>query len=191
MTTLLTGFEPFGEMKINSSELVVKALAAANEPDLVTAILPTSYRQAEKRMAELLHLHNPSIVLMLGLSQNATNICLEQVALNLNDANAPDNDGEVRLQKRIVEQGPVGYWSTLEFGAMAEAARDLGEEVVLSRDAGSYVCNHVFFSVAHSVAARRHACRFGFVHLPSIKESEERLARFVEIVRRWVATHRV
>ena len=43
MTTLVTGFEPFGGSNVNSSELVVTALAALGERGVITAVLPTSY----------------------------------------------------------------------------------------------------------------------------------------------------
>ena len=37
MRTLVTGFEPFGGFEVNSSELVVTALAARNEPGVIRA----------------------------------------------------------------------------------------------------------------------------------------------------------
>lgn len=188
MTALVTGFDPFGEAKLNASELVVAALSALDEPGVVTAILPTSYRRAEEHIDELLRAHRPELVLMLGLAANRENICLEQVALNLNDSDAPDNDGETRLQKRIIEEGPVGYWSSLPLEAMATEARRLGEDIILSRDAGSYVCNHVFFTAAHLVATKHPNCRCGFVHLPPLEGPGERLDRFVNIVRSWIAS---
>jgi pyroglutamyl-peptidase len=189
MTALVTGFDPFGEAELNASELVVTALADLNDTSVVTAILPTSYRRAEAQMDELIRTHGPDLVLMLGLSGKATNICLEQVALNLNDSSAPDNDGEVRQLKRIHEDGPVGYWSSLPLEAMAEEARRLGEDTVFSRDAGSYVCNHLFFTAAHLVATKHPDCRCGFVHLPPLEGPGERLDRFVQILRSWIANH--
>lgn len=187
MTTLVTGFEPFGGSKVNSSELVVTALAALGELGVITAVLPTSYRRAEARIGDLFRAHRPRTVLMLGLAENAARICLEQVALNLDDSDAPDNDGEVRLRQRIVEGAPVGYWSSLQLDRMAEAARDLGEEVVFSHDAGGYVCSHVFFMAAHLVATEFLGSRCGFVHLPAVQGSGERLTRLLDIVRIWIA----
>ena len=189
MTTLVTGFDPFGEAELNASELVVTALSDLNDPGVVTAILPTSYRRAEERMDQLLRTHHPNLVLMLGLAGDRTRICLEQVALNLNDSSKPDNDGEIRQQKRIIEEGPVGYWSSLPLEDMAADARRFGEEIVFSRDAGSYVCNHLFFTSAHLIATAYPNCRCGFVHLPPLDGPGERLDRFVEIVRSWISSH--
>ncbi len=187
MTTLVTGFEPFGGARSNASELVVTALADPDCADVVTAVLPTSYRRAEARIGDLLRSHRPRRVLMLGLAGGASRIRLEQVALNLNDSEVPDNDGEVRLRQRIVDAAPVGYWTTLPLGGMAVAARGLGEEVEYSRDAGGYVCNHVFFTAAHFTKTALPDTQAGFVHLPAVKQTDDRLDRFLEIVRSWIS----
>jgi len=187
MTTLVTGFEPFGGACSNPSELVVTALAELDHADVVTAVLPTSYRRAEAGIGELFQAHRPHRVLMLGLAGHTAQMRFEQVALNLNDSAAPDNDGEVRLRQRIVSEAPVGYWSTLPLSRMAAVARELGEEVEFSRDAGGYVCNHVFFNAAHLSATGYPGTSTGFVHLPAAERKDERLRRFVEIVRAWIA----
>lgn len=186
MTVIVTGFEPFGTSRTNSSGLLVAALHALEEPSVFTAILPTSYRRAEARMLELLHAHRPATVLMLGLSSEAVGLRLERVARNLDDCESPDNDGEVRLRRTIVEHAPPSYRSSLPLRRMAETARHLHEDAAWSDDAGSYVCNHVFFTAAHWTATQLPASRCGFVHLPALEESGDRLTRLLEIVRRWI-----
>lgn len=187
MTSLITGFEPFGGSRMNSSEVVVTALAAAGEPGVITAVMPTSYRRAEARILELLHAHRPRAVLMLGEAEFAERIRLEQVALNLDDCDAPDNDGEVRVRQGIIKGAPVGYWSSLRLDSMARAARELGEEVVFSHDAGGFVCNHVFFAAAHQIATAFPRSRCGFVHLPALNRLDERLKRILDLMRIWIA----
>jgi pyroglutamyl-peptidase len=189
MTTLVTGFEPFGESSANSSELVVTALDSLRNPDVITEVLPTSYRRAEARIGDLLHAHRPRTVLMLGLAESTASIRFEQVALNLDDCDTPDNDGNVRLRQRIVEGAPVGYWTSLQLDRMADVSRELGEDVLFSHDAGGYVCNHVFFTAAHLVATKFPGSRCGFVHFPAVPASDERLSRFLEIVRTWIDEH--
>ncbi len=188
MTILVTGFEPFGQSAVNASAVVVTSLAGARLRGVVTAVLPTSYRRAGAHVADLLRAHRPSTVVMLGLAGSAARICIEQVASNLDDCAAPDNDGEVRLRRRIIEGAPDRYPSSLQLDRMADTARKLGERVRFSRDAGGYVCNHVFFTTAHMVAAGLPGSRCGFVHLPPIpRPDDERMARFVGIVRAWIA----
>jgi pyroglutamyl-peptidase len=187
MTMLVTGFEEFGGSMVNSSKLVVTALAALGDAGVIADVLPTSYCRAEARIRELFLVHRPRTVLMLGLAEHRDTICFEQVALNLDDSDAPDNDGEVRLMRRIVDGAPVGYWSSLQFESMADAARDFGEHAIFSHDAGGYVCNHVFFTAAHLAATEFPGTNCGFVHLPAVQESDERLMRLLEIVRIWIA----
>jgi pyroglutamyl-peptidase len=191
MTTLVTGFEPFGGLKANASELVVRALATWAEPGVITAVLPTSYRRAEARIGDLLHAHQPRTVLLLGLDQNTPRIRIEQVALNLDDSHAPDNDGEVRLRRRIIEEAPVGYRSSLPLESLAEVARDLGEDVDFSHDAGAYVCNHVYFTATHLVATELPRTRCGLVHLPALRGPGSRLTSLLKIVRIWIAASAV
>ena len=187
MTVLVTGFDPFGEEPTNSSQLVVDALAKVSPEGVATAVLPTSYREAEKRIRDLVQTHRPKQILMLGLANGTKVITLEQAALNLDDCASPDNDGEVRLRQRIAEDAPIGYWSSLPLERMASIARQLGHDIVFSHDAGGYVCNHVFFTAAHVLAADLPDAKCGFVHLPFISGPGERLTDVLEVVQAWIA----
>jgi pyroglutamyl-peptidase len=173
--------------KVNTSELVVTSLAAVKERDVVTAVLPTSYCRAEANMSDLLHTHRPRTVLLLGLADGEPRIRFEQVALNLDDSEAPDNDGQVRFRRRIIEGAPVGYWNSLRLEQMADAVRHLHEDVVSSHDAGGYVCNHLFFTTAHLRATAFPDMRCGLVHLPAVQGPGNRLTRLFDIVRIWIA----
>ncbi len=186
ITVLITGFEPFGDAAVNPSELIVKEIAAAGDPAVVTAILPTSYRQAEANITNLIHQHHPSAVLMFGLKQQSTQLCLENIARNLDDSDALDNDGEVRAHQCIIENAPAKYEASLQFNSMAQIAENMGEAVDYSNNAGGYVCNHAYYAAAHLVATEFESIQFGFVHVPPLDESPYRLKRIVEIVREWV-----
>lgn len=183
---LITGFEPYAGASFNPSELIVKELAAFKEPGVVTALIPTSYRRAESDIVDLLQIHQPSIVLMLGLKRSASQLCLEHVALNMDNSITPDNDGEVRVRERIIAKAPDSYSNSLQLDHMADIASDQGEPVDYSRDAGGYVCNHLFFITAHLAATEFENCRCGFVHVPPLEESSERLPRVVQIIRDWI-----
>ncbi|HEV8389030.1 MAG TPA: hypothetical protein VGQ35_04260 [Dongiaceae bacterium] len=187
MTTLVTGFEPFGGSRVNPSELIAAGLAAREEAGVVAAVLPTSYTRSEARLTELLRLHRPGRVLLLGVADSAPEIRLEQVALNLDDCAAPDNDGDVRVRRRIIEGAPAAYWSSLPLESMARSARDMNENATFSRDAGGYVCNHAFFIATHLVATEFPLTRCGFVHVPAVAESSDRLERLRMIVQTWIA----
>lgn len=184
-TKLVTGFEPFGGSQVNSSEMVIASIEALGLPGIATAVLPTSYHRAEAHMSALLRQHRPLRLIMLGLAQSSAAIRFEEVARNLDDCAAPDNDGEVRLDRRILEEAPEEYGNSLYLDRMALVARDLGEEALFSQDAGGFVCNHIFFAAAHLMATDFPDSRCGFVHLPALQQGDERLTRIVDLVQIW------
>jgi pyroglutamyl-peptidase len=187
VTTLLTGFEAFGGAEVNVSELVVDAVRATRPDGVHCAVLPTSYRRAEAAIEELIRTHDPDCILMLGLSEKAKAITFEQTALNFDDCAMRDNDGDIRTRSKIRADAPVGYWNSLPLERMADIARTLGHQVVFSRDAGGFVCNHTFFAAARQVALKRPDCRAGFVHLPPLGGPGEELVKIVTLVERWIA----
>lgn len=190
MSVLVTGFEPFGGAALNASAQIVAELAVRTLPGLATRVLPTSYQRAEQALTRAMLELQPRLLLMLGLHAGSTQLRFEQVALNLNDSPKPDNDGEQRLRLPIHTAGPVSYLSSLDFDSMRELAAHHGEELVISRDAGGYVCNHAFYTAAHWAATQLPTARVGFVHVPPI-DSAQRCTRIADLVCEWVAAQRV
>ena len=162
----VVGFAPFGAHAENPSERVVRALAS--EPGLATAVLPVAYRRAESQLVATLESVRPDALLLLGRYEGDA-IRLERVALNLDDAASADEDGERRSGSPIHPAGPVGHWSTLPLEAFAAALASRALPFVWSRDAGGFLCNHVFYLARHWVeqSGRRIPC--GFVHLPPLE----------------------
>ena len=88
------------------------------------------------------------------------------MALNLDDAASADDDGERRSGTPIVPAGPVGHWSTLPLEDFAAALASRSLPFVWSRDAGGFLCNHVFYVARHWVEQSARPIPCGFVHLP-------------------------
>ena len=112
----------------------------------------------------------------------------EQVALNLDQASKPDNDGELRRNQRIRETGPVGYFGTLPFEQMRQQAEHSGEALELSRDAGGFVCNHVFYTASALLASEFPEAIAGFVHVPPL--DAPRFQRVCNLLERWLESFR-
>lgn len=106
----------------------------------------------------------PGLVLALGQAASRDEISVERVALNLDDAPQPDNDGHQPVDRPVVPDGPAALFSTLPVKAMVAALRADGLPAGLSQTAGTYVCNHVFYGLQHRLAAT--VVRSGFVHVP-------------------------
>lgn len=162
----------------------MERLNAFHHPSVKALVLPTVYRDAEARVLDALHHSRPRWVVSFGLNSGATALRFEHVALNLDHAAKPDNSGEVRLVQRIRETGPVGYWSGLPFDELSELAAGHGVTLEPSRDAGGFVCNHVFYTVCDHLARELPASRAGFIHVPPLDGAA--LERIASVVRVWI-----
>lgn len=165
---LVTGFEPFGGASTNPSQEIARALAGRTIAgrQVVGAVLPCVFGQANRTLRELLRRHRPELVVCLGLAAGRHAITPERVAINVDDARIPDNAGCQPVDRPIVAGGPAAYWSTLPIKAIVAALRARGIPAEVSQTAGTFVCNHVFYGLMR--ALRRHPnVRGGFVHVPA------------------------
>ena len=158
---LLTGFEPFGTATSNPSGEIVKQISGDN---IVTAILPVAYAQSAEQLLSLIEQHKPDVVICLGQAEGRTHITPEKVAINLDDARLADNEGVLRSDVKILEDGPAAYFSTLPVKDMVEAMKAQGIPAVVSLSAGAFLCNHVFYVAQNKFAGTK--VRSGFVHVP-------------------------
>lgn len=180
MRILMTGFEPFGELESNPSELIVERMGSMGFEGMVREVLPTEYRAAGERIRALIRRERPEAVVCLGVALASDAIRLERVALNLDDTQAPDNAGEAPAGQPIVAGGPVGYWSTLPLAGMYRVLREREVAVRISNHAGTYVCNHVFYVARHEIERLGSGAPCGFIHVPLATEqakTEAALAR--------------
>lgn len=158
---LLTGFEPFGKASSNPSGEIVKQIAVDN---IITAILPVAYAQSAERLLALIAEHNPDVVISLGQAEGRTQITPERVAINLDDARLADNEGVMRNDVKILEDGPDAYFSTLPIKEIVEAIQTKGIPAAVSLTAGAFLCNHIFYVAQNKFAGT--SVRSGFVHVP-------------------------
>jgi len=168
MRILVTGFEPFGGEPSNPSEAAVRRLAELGVPGaaLRTLILPTCFDGALERAVAAVRAAEAEIVLGVGLAGGRAGLSLERVAVNLDDARLPDNDGAQPIDRPVVEGGPAAYFTRLPVKRMAAAIRAAGLEASLSNSAGSFVCNHLFYGLCHLAETSLPSLRAGFVHIP-------------------------
>jgi len=172
---LIVGFEPFGGDPFNPSQEIARALDGATIAGhrIVGATLPVEFARALPALDVLLDRHRPALVLALGLAASSMQISLERVAINLIDARIADNAGAQPVDVAVVENAPNAYFSTLPLKAMLAALRDAGIPAALSHTAGTFVCNQVFFGLAHRLV-RDTQLRGGFIHVPCLPEQAAR-----------------
>jgi len=175
-TALVTGFTPFGGEMINPSQQIAQALDGARIAGhrVVGATLPTEFATSLPALALLIELHDPVLVLALGQAGGRAEISLERVAINLIDARIADNAGVQPVDESVVENAPNAYFSTLPIKAMLARLRAADIPAALSHSAGTFVCNQVFFGLAHLLAEPAPRRRGGFIHVPYLPEQAAR-----------------
>ena len=169
-TVLLTGFEPFDQDTVNPSWEAVRLLDGTLQGDMqiIARQLPCTFAGAPERLSQLLQEFTPTLVIAVGLGPGRTDICIERVAININDARIPDNLGYQPIDTPVVAQGPAAYFSTLPLKAMVRAIRAGGIPASVSHTAGTFVCNQVFYSLQHALAGS--GVRSGFIHIPALAQ---------------------
>ncbi|MFI7387054.1 pyroglutamyl-peptidase I [Streptomyces sp. NPDC049813] len=165
---LVTGFEPFGGEAVNPSWQAAELVAAAPPDGLaVTAVrLPCVFGESLVALRAAVERVRPELVLCLGQAGGRPGVTVERVAINVDDARIPDNAGAQPIDEPVVAGGPAAYFSTLPVKACVAAVRAVGVPVALSNTAGTFVCNHVAYGLAHLLATELPGVRGGFVHVP-------------------------
>ncbi|MEV7663961.1 pyroglutamyl-peptidase I [Paenarthrobacter sp. NPDC089316] len=169
---LLTGFEPFGQETINPSWLAVQLAKEALQAEglRVEAIeLPCVFGESLAVLDQAISRLAPEIVVCAGLAGGRDRLSLERVAINCDDARIPDNKGQRPIDEEVVPGGPAAYFSSLPIKAALRNLQIAGIKAEVSQSAGTYVCNHVFYGLMHTLASLP-GIRGGFVHVPYLPE---------------------
>lgn len=163
-TVLVTGFEPFDGGTVNASQRLVEEL---DEP---IAVLPVSYARAADALRAAIAETQPDVVICFGQADGRSGISVERFAHNLDDAETIDNDEAPASGEPIDPSGPIAYGSTLPVAEIVAALRADGIPAAASRDAGGFLCNHVFYTLMRTLEHERPGAIGGFVHVPPLPE---------------------
>jgi pyroglutamyl-peptidase len=167
---LLTSFEAFDGLAVNSSLEVGRAVAAAPPPGVALdwQVLPVVASRCGRRAWE--RVEGAALVLALGQAAGAAALRLERRAVNLDDFSLPDNSGVRLCKMRIARDGPPAYPTTAPVEQLAQALQERGLPVELSDSAGAYVCNHLYYDLLHRAARSEAGHATLFVHVPLLPE---------------------
>lgn len=167
MKILVTGFDPFDKEKINPAYEAVKLLPdEIKGAQIIKAEIPTVFGRCGDEVERQIIQHNPDVVICVGQAGGRSSISVEKVAINLDEARIPDNEGKQPLDKAIVPDGPTAYFTNLPIKAMVENVRLKGIPCNISYTAGTFVCNDVMYRLLHMINAKYHHIKGGFIHVP-------------------------
>ena len=171
MKILLTAFEPFGGEPVNPAQeavvLVPDEVAGAR---IVKCTVPVVFGKAIETVCAAIDYEKPDAVLCIGQAGGRFHLTPERVAINMDDARIPDNEGNRPVDQPIAAEGAPAYFATLPVKAMVEAIQRAGIPASVSNTAGTYVCNHLMYGVLHHLACFHPEARGGFMHVPYLHE---------------------
>lgn len=171
---LVTGFGPFFGHTINPSEPLAEEIASIDHPThdfAALAPLPVELERAAELTCHEAQVRGAVAVLSLGMLATCPRVRIESVARNRVEPIAPDVTG----RRVIVDGAPEMIRSPLDLGALARSLDANGIEWEPSDDAGTYVCNDLYFRVLEA-HARETAPPAAFVHVPIDAHEMPRLA---------------
>jgi len=168
---LITAFDAFPGVADNPTAALLGSFPDSPCPALRSArrlLLPTYYETAPARLLAALD-PMPRAILMLGYSRRATTVTLESLSSSRVLPDRPDARGHLPGSG----SQPITVNRTRANLSLIRAAlREAGLESEISRDAGQYVCNHLYHAALSGPCAGGGGPIGLFVHLPAIAGTE-------------------
>jgi pyroglutamyl-peptidase len=166
-SVLVTAFGPYDRWTSNSSwrALVELTRELPAEPRIVTRLYPVDFEQVRSKLESDLA-GDYDYAIHLGQAPGIGRIHLEAVGINIGGHSSllPDQF------QPLVEEGPVGFRSTLPLSDWAGKLREAGIPAQVSYHAGTYLCNAVLYLSHYFIAQRGLRTKAAFIHLPLCPE---------------------
>lgn len=168
LNVVISGFDHYDGVEVNPAVEVPKAIAeqglgVSSAPDdpleqvavTVHAVsIPVSFAKAWPTLKETIEATKPNIVIATGLKHAARGVMLERCATNLMDAIKPDADNVIPRREPIDPNGPAAYWTRLPLRSILNDFTDDSIPATLSSDAGTFVCNSLFYNLLNWTATQ-------------------------------------
>ena len=181
LNVVISGFDHYDGVEVNPAVEVPKAIAeqglgVSSAPDdpleqvavTVHAVsIPVSFAKAWPTLKETIEATKPNIVIATGLKHAARGVMLERCATNLMDAIKPDADNVIPRREPIDPNGPAAYWTRLPLRSILNDFTDDSIPATLSSDAGTFVCNSLFYNLLNWTATQERVLG-GFVSFPPV-----------------------
>lgn len=153
--------------------------------EVVKLQIPTVFKKSAKKLFENIDSVKPDVVICVGQAGGRYEFSVERVAINIDDGRIPDNDGYQPVDSPVFEDGENAYFSTLPIKAIVEEVKKVGIPSAVSNTAGTYVCNHIMYSLLYYLNKNNLNIKGGFIHVPFIPEQviEKKNTPYMELTR--------
>jgi pyroglutamyl-peptidase len=180
---LITGFGRFPGAAVNPTTALTARVARAARRrgiDCAAHVFATRYATVDHELPKLIAQYRPDAIVMFGLAGRRRNVCIEAFAKNRTSTWFPDAGGVVPPRGPIAMGAPFRRRGRAPFTFLLAAARATHVRTILSRDAGTYLCNYVYWRAIEAAAQPAWPRRVVFVHVPRVGRGfHGRSGRFV------------
>jgi pyroglutamyl-peptidase len=172
ITILVTGFGPFPGAPFNPTGPLVQRLARLHpaRARIVTHIFETSYAAVDRDLPKLIARYRPDALLMFGLATQATALRIETRARN-ELILIPDATGMMPSQVTLAPGKAAAMAMPTPVRRLLAAIRASRLPVVISDDAGGYLCNYLCWRAVEAAGKNGGPLIAAFVHVPLIRRA--------------------
>ncbi len=125
--------------------------------------LNTVFDKAYDQLEDCLKQLSTPPLMILSLGETGCHLKLETMVKNYDQTFGPDNEGQER-EGEIISGGQIIYGLRYPLPLMyCSLSREEKEKVIISKNAGSFVCNNTAYQFSH----RYPESVFGLIHVPS------------------------
>ena len=184
-TALITGFEGYGGRGRNPAGETALAL----DGRMIAGVrimgrqLPVSFSRLTAGLTGIFDEVAPDIVISLGLWPGEPMIRLERIGINVADFEIADNEGALRTDARLSDNGSPAILATLPNRAIRDALLAVGIPARISSTAGTFLCNATLYTALSYALRNRRPALTGFIHVPYLPEQVAELLGSIETAR--------
>jgi len=172
ITILITGFGPFPGTPFNPTGILAEELARRRHPAFanvrrVSHVFRVSYEAVDRELPALLERESPDALIMFGVATRSKHLRIETRARNALARTVPDATGDIPCSGAICPGGPAALPLRVPAQRLLIATRATGVPIVISRDAGDYLCNYLCWRAAEAACGGSPSV-MSFVHVPQV-----------------------
>ncbi|XP_070541925.1 pyroglutamyl-peptidase 1-like [Ptychodera flava] len=166
-TVVVTGFGPFGEHKVNASWQAVQELeqiGLLNNVSLITKEMPVVYDDVKTIVPSIWKDQKPQLVIHVGVSGEAREITLEQLARNSGYCKH-DIQKKTPQSECCVDDGDECLQTKFDLQKVCDVINGANDKLkaIISTDPGRYLCEFSYYLSLH-----QNCSAAIFVHVPPI-----------------------
>ncbi len=171
---VVTGFEAFDGREKNRSWELVRRIRG--RPGTAVIRLPVDFRRLGPAVSRIVRTR-PDAILMVGEASTPL-VRVEQIGLNVVDAECPDNAGRLPRSEPVVPGGALALEAWWDARKVVRRLHQEGIEASVSFHAGTFACNAALYRALHLACEGSQAGSpragdrpaIGFLHIPNVEK---------------------